>query len=184
VNRSITQALDATLQVIASAKAKQYQVRAYASLAFACPFEGAVSEDVVVNIARQYVDAGADVVVLADTLGAGQAHQVTSLVNKITPFLDVERIGLHLHDSSRRAHLLVKEGLRLGIRHFDAAVGGTGGCNFAPGSAGNISTEKLLRVCHEQGVSTDVIDEQELSHVNTWLSGVLARDLENVEVVV
>jgi hydroxymethylglutaryl-CoA lyase len=181
VNRSLKDALQATLQIITNAKKlnPMYQVRAYASLAFACPFEGKVSEDVVVDICQQYMNAGADEIILADTLGVGYAHQVTSLVNKINAFCPLQQIGLHLHDSARRAHLLVEEGLRLGIRDFDAAIGGTGGCNFAPGSAGNISIEKLLRVCKQQHhVLFPVINEKQLQIVNHSLQHILGRKLE------
>lgn len=182
VNRTMAQATEATLDIITSAKQSGLRVRAYASLAFGCPFEGNVSEDVVVRIAKAYAEAGADVVCLADTLGVGVPDQVTSLVGKLlaNDVVPAHRLALHLHDSHRRAHENVSRALEMGVRDFDAAVGGCGGCNFAPGSAGNISVEKLLAVCKRAGVPFDV-DEAVVRANNAKLSALVGRSLETLE---
>lgn len=147
VNMTMDQALQSTLDIVRVAKQEQVRVRAYASLAFGCPFEGSVPEERVVDLCLRYRDAGVDKIVLADTLGCGLPEQVSSLLAKLISkgFNPETDLGMHMHDSHGKAHLNVQRGFELGVNDFDASVGGCGGCNFAPGSKGNISIEKLWR---------------------------------------
>jgi len=178
VNRSMGDALAATLDVVRAARERGYAVRAYASLAFGCPFEGRVPEDVVEHVVREYRAAGADWMCLADTLGVAAPEQVRSLVGRaVAAGFPLDRVALHLHDSHGRAHENVAAGLDAGVRSFDAAVGGCGGCNFIPGAAGNVSVEKVARVCAARGVA-HALDLAALARANEWLADALGRRLE------
>jgi len=180
VNRSMKEALKSTLQIIQSAKAEGLRVRAYASLAFGCPFEGLVPEERVIDIMYEYRSVGADKMILADTLGIGKPNQVRqfceALINKLK--IPPSSLGLHLHDTYKLAHENLSEGWKYGIRDIDAAVGGCGGCNFAPGASGNISVEKVMRTVSSLN-GNHLINRDELSETNSFLSELLARKLEN-----
>jgi hydroxymethylglutaryl-CoA lyase len=173
-------AMKATLDIVAAARKEGINVRAYASLAFGCPFEGKVPAERVVDLVTEYESKGANKIILADTLGVGVPEQVRSIVSALVSKngLPSEKLGLHLHDSHSRAHENVIEGWAHGIRDFDAAIGGCGGCNFAPGSKGNISIEKLLRTLASINGAKHNIDVQALHKANTSLGAVLHRSLE------
>src|SRR5690606_4067195 len=106
------EALKATLAIIDAAKQEGFKVRAYASLAFGCPFEGKVPPERVVDIVGEFASHGADLLLLADTLGVGTPQQVEDFVQRINKQLGIgpDRLGLHLHDSHSRAHENVIEG--------------------------------------------------------------------------
>lgn len=144
VGMSLSNALAVTCKIIENACAENLRVYAFASLAFGCPFEGKVDPNVVKDIVHAYSEMDCTRIVLADTQGVGHPEQVRELVNLIDEIAPREKIGMHMHDTHQKAHLNIVEGLKLGIQHFDSATGGCGGCNFAPGALGNISTQKLL----------------------------------------
>lgn len=159
VNMLMDQALKSTLEIVKTAKQENIRVRAYASLAFGCPFEGDVPEQRVVDLCLKYRDNGVDKIVLADTLGVGLPHQVVSLLNKLKQagFSPERDLGMHMHDSHNKAHLNVKQAWDMGVQDFDASVGGCGGCNFAPGSKGNISIENLWRTLGNKDANWDAL---------------------------
>ena len=180
VNRPMKDAMKATLTIVDAAKKEGIKVRAYASLAFGCPFEGKVPAERVVDLVCEYEAKGADKIILADTLGVGLPEQVKDIVTRLRAQSNIglDRLGLHLHDSHSTAHENVAEGWRQGIRDYDAAVGGCGGCNFAPGSKGNISIEKLLRTLGSIPGASHNLNVDALRAVNRGLAATLARDLE------
>jgi hydroxymethylglutaryl-CoA lyase/(R)-citramalyl-CoA lyase len=139
---------------------------------FGCPFEGRVDPDVVLRHAERM--ANADEVILADTIGVGVPGQVRHLVPRAlengTP------VGLHLHNTRNTGYANALAGIECGATILDASVGGLGGCPFAPRATGNIATEDLLYLLHNEGVETGV-DLHALIGVAEWLSGVLGRPL-------
>ena len=177
VNATVKQSVKNTLDVVRAAKREGVRVRAYASLAFACPFEGAVDPRVVEDVVAAYADAQADVILLADTLGAGTPEQVTDFVRRAQRLgVPASKLGFHFHDSHGRAHLNVAAALAQGVRMFDAAVGGCGGCQFAPGSKGNIATEKLVRV--SKPLVPVRVNQAALRQANADLAAKLKRPLD------
>lgn len=128
--------------LIGEARDAAIGVRAAISVAFGCPFDGDVPESRVVDLARRLDAAGVDEVSLADTIGSASPDQVTRLVGQVT-----DAIGsvpsLHLHTLGD-ASATVAAGLDAGVRHFDAALTGIGGCPYAPGAPGNLPTEELV----------------------------------------
>ena len=106
-------------------------------MAFGCPFEDVVEPVVVNTVVHALVEAGAHVIVLADTLGVGKPAQVSELVKgAVDSGVPTDILGLHCHDTFGRAAINCARGLELGLRHLDSSVGGLGGCPFAPGARG------------------------------------------------
>jgi isopropylmalate/homocitrate/citramalate synthase len=127
------------------------------STAFGCSLQGAVPEREVVALAAQLAEAGADTVALADTLGYAGPSQVRRLVRSVRAEVGAERFGsLHLHDTLGTALANVLAALEEGVRGFDAALGGLGGCPFAPGSVGNAATEDLVYLLESEGFNTGI----------------------------
>ena len=127
------------------------------STAFGCSLQGVVPEAEVVRLAAALVEAGADKIALADTLGYASPSHVRRLVRSVRAEIGVERLGnLHLHDTLGSALANCMAGLEEGIRGFDAALGGLGGCPFAPGSVGNAATEDLVYLLESEGCDTGI----------------------------
>jgi isopropylmalate/homocitrate/citramalate synthase len=127
------------------------------STAFGCSLQGVVPERDVVALAAAIADAGADVIALADTLGYASPSQVRRLVRQVRTEVGMDRFGnLHLHDTLGTALANALAALEEGINGFDAALGGLGGCPFAPGSVGNAATEDLVYMLESEGFSTGV----------------------------
>jgi isopropylmalate/homocitrate/citramalate synthase len=127
------------------------------STAFGCSLQGEVPERDVVSLSAELAGAGADIVALADTLGyAGPSH-VRRLVRAVREEVGAERFGnLHLHDTLGTALANALAALEEGVRGFDAALGGLGGCPFAPGSVGNAATEDLVYLLESEGFRTGI----------------------------
>jgi isopropylmalate/homocitrate/citramalate synthase len=144
------------------------------SVAFGCPFEGAVDPDRVLELADRAVAAGAGEIILADTIGVAVPRQVRHLVAEgVKRF---PRVGIHLHNTRNTGVANAYAALESGAVVFEASVGGLGGCPFAPRATGNVATEDLVYLLHGEGVETGV-DLERLIGVAEWLEGVLGRQL-------
>ena len=145
VNRTVKESLAGLHKVIPQAKSEGLAVRSYVSTAFGCPFEGAVSVDRVLAIAQDLLEEGADTIALGDTTGMGHPQQVESILETfVDAGIPLERIALHFHDTRGTALANVAAAFRFGARHFDGSVSGVGGCPYAPGAAGNATTQDLV----------------------------------------
>jgi hydroxymethylglutaryl-CoA lyase/(R)-citramalyl-CoA lyase len=144
------------------------------SVAFGCPFEGAVDPGRVLEILDRSVAAGAAEVVLADTIGVAVPRQVKALVAEAAK--RAPRAGVHLHNTRNTGFAAAYAALEAGATAFEASVGGLGGCPFAPRATGNVATEDLVYLLHGEGVDTGV-DLDSLIGVSAWLEGVLGREL-------
>ncbi len=119
--------------------------RAYVSTAFGCPYTGRVEPDRPVEVARRLVELGVDEICFGDTIGVGVPDQVAEIVALAEQAgIALDRQAYHFHDTRGTALANVAMGLAAGVRTFDAATGGTGGCPYAPGAAGNLATEDLV----------------------------------------
>jgi hydroxymethylglutaryl-CoA lyase len=155
-------------------------VRTEASIAtaFVCPYDGETAPDRVVGVARALDAMGVRVVHLADTIGAASPWHIARTVSAVRAALPDLPLGLHLHDTYGMASANAWEGVRLGIRRFDASLGGIGGCPFAPGAAGNIATDDLVNLLHHAGIATGV-DVERLVAVRDDLHALLGRRLDS-----
>ena len=141
------------------------------SVAFGCPFEGAVDPGVVADLAARL---DTDEVVLADTIGVATPSAVRSLVARVT---GSDAVGFHGHNTRNTGYANALAALDAGASVLDASVGGLGGCPYAPRATGNIATEDLVYLLDGEGVETGV-DLDALVQVAEWLEGVLGRTLE------
>ena len=144
------------------------------SVAFGCPFEGAVDPARVLEIVDRVNELGADEVVLADTIGVAVPRQVKELVTQTAR--RARRTGIHLHNTRNTGFAAAYAALEAGATVFEASVGGLGGCPFAPRATGNVATEDLVYLLHGEGVDTGV-DLDALIGVSEWLESLLGREL-------
>jgi isopropylmalate/homocitrate/citramalate synthase len=165
------EALRQTAAILASAGATPST--ATISVAFGCPFEGSVDEDLVVELADRLVTAGAGEVVLADTIGVATPRAVRGLTARVA---GLGVTGGHFHNTRNTGYANALAALDAGATVLDASVGGLGGCPFAPRATGNIATEDLVYLLAGEGIETG-IDLSALAEVSLWIAGVLGRDL-------
>jgi (R)-citramalyl-CoA lyase len=170
-NTTVEAAATVAEEIIA---ATDLRVTVTLSVAFGCPFEGHVDPGKVIEHAHRMAAAGADEVILADTIGVGVPRQVRELVPRALE--GGKPVGLHLHNTRNTGYVNALVGLEAGATILDASVGGLGGCPFAPRATGNIATEDLLYLLHNEGIETG-IDLDAVIGVAEWLSGVLGREL-------
>ncbi len=171
VNKTIDETLTAFVPVCEGAKAAGIAVRGYVSCLWGCPYEGAIDPRRGLAIANQLFELGCYQVSLGDTIGVGNPKQTRDIVRLFLAELRPEQIALHLHDTRGTALANVIVGLDCGVRDFDAAVGGLGGCPYAPGAAGNLATEDLVYTLHGMGMKTG-IDLERL-----WEAGKVAESI-------
>ena len=133
----------------------ELKVRLDIGTAFGCPFLGAISEDSVMALAKEGVQAGVCEVVLCDTIGIGNPSQVRRLSERAIRELPVP-VGLHLHDTRGLGLANTLAGMLAGVTLFETSLAGLGGCPFAPGAAGNTATEDLLNMLAAMGLETGV----------------------------
>jgi len=176
VNRSIDTSLmdfEATFALLDRAGVA---VEGGIATAFGCPFEGVVPPEQVARIARRYQDLGAASVGLGDTTGMATPATVRAAVQAIRAEAPGLGIGLHFHNTRGVGLACVMTGLAEGVTHYDASVGGLGGCPFAAGATGNICTEDLVYLLNESGYDTGV-DLDALIAAAMLTQEVLGRDL-------
>ncbi len=135
---------------------RQVRLEAACSTAFGCSIDGVVSERQVIDVAIGLAEAGADEVALCDTVGYAHPAQVRALVTVVRQEIGSVLQGLHLHDTMGLGLANALAGLEVGIRNFDSALGGLGGCPFAPGASGNIVTEDLVFMLESMGFETGI----------------------------
>jgi hydroxymethylglutaryl-CoA lyase len=156
VNKTIAHTLDVFREVVPAARAAGARVRAYVSTVWGCPYEGAVDPGKVIDLAVTLVELGCYQISLGDTIGVGNPRQTRDIVRRALAVLPVDKIALHLHDTRGTSLANIVAALDLGIRDFDAAVGGLGGCPYAPGAAGNVATEDVVYMLEGMGIHTGV----------------------------
>ena len=168
VNRTIGESLRCLEDAYEIALEEDCTIRAYVSTVFGCPYEGEVDFDRVLDIGGKLLDFGADMISLGDTIGAGTPLQVRRECARAVEELGRERVALHLHDTQGLALTNAFVAFELGMRTFDCSVGGTGGCPYAPGAAGNVGSEDLLHMFDAMGLDTG-IDLEAVLATSRWI---------------
>jgi hydroxymethylglutaryl-CoA lyase len=187
---SMAGAEDITGDILALAKRDNIEVIATIAVAFACPFDGPTDPIVVEQIAAKFIRAGADQLVLADTIGAADPQQVRALTSMLVSSHGAEKLGCHFHDTRAMGLANVYAAVESGIRRFDSSIAGMGGCPFAPGASGNVATDDIAMMLQQMGFATG-IDLDKLMHASNlaqeltgtapggrskaWLQGYLAK---------
>ena len=177
IGMTIAESLEAFAPVLSRGTELGWWRRAYVSTAFGCPYDGRVEPRQAVDVALRLLDLSIDELCFGDTIGVGVPGQVAALTGlAVEAGIPLERIAFHFHDTRGTALANVSAGLDGGVRCFDASTGGTGGCPYAPGAAGNLATEDLVYFLDasgwDHGVSLDgVLDAAR------FISGALGRPL-------
>jgi (R)-citramalyl-CoA lyase len=173
-NTSVAAATDLAEKLTERARLDGVRVSITLSAAFGCPFEGRVEPGHVLDIAKSVSQAAPDEIVLADTIGVGVPSQVRELVEGTLAFGTT--VGCHFHDTRNTGMANAVAAVESGATVLDAAVGGTGGCPFAPRATGNIATEDLVYLLHGMGYETG-IDLDALIEVAAWMAQQLGKEL-------
>jgi hydroxymethylglutaryl-CoA lyase len=175
INMTVDESLSAFADVVAGARAAGAAVRGYVSTAFECPYAGRIDPTETVRVVDALLAMGIDEVAISDTIGVAAPVEVGALLARVAETAPIERIALHLHDTCGTALANVVAGLNAGVRTFDAAVGGLGGCPYAEGAAGNLATEDLVYLLDRMGFHTGV-DLAAVVRVAWSIAGVLGRE--------
>ena len=176
INCTIAESLERYKNVMEIAKENKVPVRAYLSMCFGCPFEGQISEAVVVNLAKKLIAMGAYEISIGDTIGVANPTQVRRLTQKLIKAVGAKKIAMHFHDTRGTALANILACLDFGIRTFDSSLGGLGGCPYAPSATGNVATEDVIFMLHEMGFRTGV-DLGKLISLNKIMSAELGHEL-------
>ncbi|MDM8100644.1 MULTISPECIES: hydroxymethylglutaryl-CoA lyase [Oceanobacillus] len=143
-------------EVAKEAKSKGMEICFSIAVSFGCPYEGHVEEEKVLELAEKAVQAGADRIGIADTIGIATPDAVNRLFKKVFDVTGDTNVSFHIHDTRGLGLANAYAAYTAGVRIFEAAVSGIGGCPFAPGSAGNLATEDLVYLFERMGVKTGV----------------------------
>lgn len=168
--------VDAAKTIIAMARDAGKTGQVTIGAAFGCPFEGEVSEQRVVDMVVALAEAGPVEIGLADTIGVGNPAHVASLIGKVRAAAPQVPVRVHFHNTRGTGLANVWSAVLSGATIIDAAIGGLGGCPFAPGAAGNVSTEDVVYMLERAGIDTG-LDLSQLISANHWLSDVMQRPL-------
>ncbi|KAA0972989.1 hydroxymethylglutaryl-CoA lyase [Pseudomonas sp. ANT_H12B] len=156
INMSLEQATAVCAELMQRACQDGVQARAYIAVAFECPFEGPISPAVVEYLSQSMFEAGADKVIIADTIGAANPRAVGQALERLDPACRARQISCHFHDTRGMALANVLKALDCGVREFDSSIGGLGGCPFSPGATGNLATEDLVLMLDSMGWRTGI----------------------------
>lgn len=176
INKSIGETFPILHEVVEKAQARGLKVRGYVSTVFGCPYEGEVSLETVVRVTGELFTMGVDEISLGDTIGVATPKQVKERLEILTQHFPKERLAGHFHDTRGTGLANVYAALEAGIRTFDSSIGGLGGCPYAPGASGNISTEDLVYMLEGMGFSTG-IELHKLVKAGAFMEKCLGRKL-------
>lgn len=163
INASIAESLARFAAVLEEARHIDLPVRGYVSCVIDCPYDGPVDPAAVAEVADKLFAMGCYEISLGDTIGAGTPDKVAKMLLAVRQKVPARRLAGHFHDTKGRAMANIDAALALGVRVFDTAAGGLGGCPFAPGAAGNVATESVARhlkaLGYQTGLDPEVLEE-------------------------
>ena len=172
VNCSIAESLERFEDIFKKARQKKIPVRGYVSCIVECPYEGKVKPEKVLEVTSRLLEMGCYEVSLGDTIGKGTPKTVDALLKVICENLHAQQLAGHFHDTSDTAIKNVEIALKYGITTFDTAIGGLGGCPYAPGAKGNLSTVQLINAI---GINSFIgaLDLEKLLYAEKYLTSML-----------
>lgn len=161
INATIEESLARFASVLETANAEGLRVRGYVSCVVECPYDGPVAPQQVAQVAERLWQMGCYEISLGDTIGRGTPEAVDAMLVAVADAVPVAHLAGHFHDTAGRALENIEVALARGVRVFDAAVGGLGGCPYAPGAAGNVASEavydRLAQLGYETGLYRSVL---------------------------
>jgi len=172
INCSIKESITRFQRMKTSFQDNSMRVRGYISTVWVCPYEGQMEPENVLPVIDALLELGIDEISLGDTIGKAKPDDVRNTLDLILSLHDANQFALHFHDTYNHALENIRVGLEYGISTFDSSAGGVGGCPFAPGASGNVSTGSVLNLCKELGIETGV-DDQKLSAAVNFIQSYL-----------
>ncbi|EAP76037.1 hydroxymethylglutaryl-CoA lyase [Roseovarius nubinhibens] len=161
INASIEESLARFAPVAEAARAAGIPMRGYVSCVSDCPYDGPVAPEAVARVAAALAEMGCYEVSLGDTIGQATPERIDAMLAAVCEAVPAQKLAGHYHDTGRRALDNIEVSLARGLRVFDAAVGGLGGCPYAPGAAGNVATEavaeRLAALGYDTGLDLGIV---------------------------
>ncbi|MGB0411743.1 MAG: hydroxymethylglutaryl-CoA lyase [Pikeienuella sp.] len=167
LGRGRVAALEMFAPVAEAARAQGVKMRGYVSCVVECPFDGPVAPKDVADAVAAMLAMGCYEVSLGDTIGRGTPDSIAAMLDAVLAIADPQHLAGHYHDTNNRALESIAVSLDKGLTTFDAAVGGLGGCPYAPGAKGNVATEAVVEMVEARGLSTG-IDHAKLAKAATF----------------
>jgi hydroxymethylglutaryl-CoA lyase len=177
INCSIAESIERFGPVAALAREHGVRLRGYVSCTVECPYEGPIAPQAALGVANALADLGCIEISLADTIGRARPDGIDAMLSAVTASMAAEKLACHFHDTFGHALDNVDVALAHGIRVFDSAIGGLGGCPYAPGAAGNLSTLPLVKHLENKGFSTG-IDIDGLRQTEEFAAGLRGTNSE------
>ncbi|WP_424976936.1 hydroxymethylglutaryl-CoA lyase [Leisingera sp. S232] len=163
INATIEESIARFLPILDEARKIGLPVRGYVSCVVDCPYDGVTRPQQVAEVAERLFSLGCYEISLGDTIGQGTPEAITAMLRAVSARVPAGRLAGHYHDTAGRALDNIEASLAQGVRVFDAAVGGLGGCPYAPGAAGNVATEavhrRLTDLGYDTGLDAEVLEE-------------------------
>jgi hydroxymethylglutaryl-CoA lyase len=172
INCTVDESFERMQAVVDEAKKHQLKMRGYVSTAFGCPYQGEVTKEKLLEVSKRLLDLGVYEVSIGDTIGVGKPEQMDEYLTLLCAELPVEKLAMHLHDTYHNALNNIEVSLNKGIRVFDSSTSGLGGCPYADGATGNVSTESVLELLSKLGYSTNV-DMQKIKEAGSFIRSVI-----------
>jgi len=172
INCSIAESFERIKPIVQEAEENHILVRGYISTAFMCPYEGDIKPDAVVDVVQELVDFGIQDISIGDTIGKATPQMVRELLEILLKQFPKEYFAMHFHDTYQKALDNVEESLKFDIFNYDSSTAGIGGCPYAPGAKGNISTNDLVSYLEKKGVQTG-IDQAKLKEASQFIRNIL-----------
>lgn len=169
INCSIAESIDRFRPVMEAAREDGVPVRGYVSCVIACPYEGEIAPAAVAAVVERLFELGCYEVSLGDTIGAGTPESIDRMLDAALGVGSAARLAGHYHDTGNKALANIRASLAKGIRTFDSAIGGLGGCPYAPGAKGNVSTRPVVEMLHDAGFETG-IDLSALPEIEAYIA--------------
>ena len=174
INCSIAESIERFREVAQAAKQHKIRLRGSISCAFGCPYQGEVPLDSVADVVRRMRDLGCDEIDIADTIGVGTPRKVQAVMQRAAQEFPIERLSGHFHDTYGQALANIYASMEVGISIFHSSVAGLGGCPYAKGATGNVSTEDVLYMMNGLGIETG-IDLDQVVDAGQFISQHLGR---------
>jgi hydroxymethylglutaryl-CoA lyase len=156
INKSIEDTFPILKEVVQDSLDAGKSVRGYISTVFGCPYEGVVDIEAVIRVSDALFDMGIEELSLGDTIGVANPKQVQEVLEVLLKRFPAEKLAMHFHDTRGTALSNILASLDMGITNFDGAIGGLGGCPYAPGASGNLATDDLLYMLDGMGIQTGI----------------------------
>lgn len=176
INKTIDETFPVLKEVIDEALAAGKIVRGYVSTVFGCPYEGKTDVQQALYVSEKLLEMGIHELSLGDTIGVANPRHVQEVLEVFLKKIPADKLAMHFHDTRGTAMANVLASLQMGITTFDGALGGLGGCPYAPGASGNLATDDLLYMLHGMGIETGV-DEAKMIECARYIQQRIGRPL-------